>query len=73
MCGHGGIVFSCVCVPEAGRGGEEEEEEEAIALSVDVCAESALQLTLTKTSLGIFTELVQVCLPVATSTTHLPP
>jgi hypothetical protein len=37
----------------------EEEEEETVGLSVDVCAENALQLTVTKSSLSIFTELAQ--------------
>ena len=39
---------------------EEEEEKESAALKVEVCADSALQLTVTKSSLGIFTELVKV-------------
>ena len=44
----------CVVVPE-------KDEEEDVGLSVDLCAESALQLTVTKSSLSIFTKLVQVC------------
>ena len=43
----------CVVVPE--------KDEEDVGLSVDLCSESALQLTVTKSSLSIFTELVQVC------------
>ena len=40
---------------------EEEEEKEQIAgLNIDVHADSALQLTVTRTSLSIFSELVQV-------------
>ena len=51
----------CLCtIPEAVRAEEEEEEEEVVNLTVDVVADSALQLTLTKSSLGIFSELVQV-------------
>ena len=39
---------------------DREEGEEEVNLSVDVWAESALQLTLTKSSLNIFSQLVQV-------------
>ena len=48
---------------------EEEEEEESAGLSVELSAESALQLTVTKTSLSIFTELIQVQRTECTHTT----
>ena len=51
------ILCVCVVVPEK----DEEEEDEDVGLCVDLCAESALQLTVTKSSLSIFTKLVQVC------------
>lgn len=50
----------CVCVLYIVPEKDEEEEEEDVGLSVDLCSESALQLTVTKSSLSIFTKLVQV-------------
>ena len=72
--------MQCVCVLYIVPEKDEEEEDEDVGLSVDLCAESALQLTVTKSSLSIFTKLVQVChslltlstLPIVSTLTSLP-
>ena len=60
---------------QGGGGGEEEEDEEeeegSAALSLNVFTKSALQLTVTKTSLSIFNELWQVGVMAGCHTTHM--